>query len=41
MTEERGLKAAATQLRHKTIRSMITYDQAPLEVRREALERMG
>jgi integrase len=41
MTEERGLKAAATQLRHKTIRSTIKYDQAPLEARREALERMG
>jgi site-specific recombinase XerD len=40
MTEEHGLKAAATQLRHKTIQSTIKYDQAPLEARREALERM-
>lgn len=41
MTREEDLKAAAAQLRHKSLRSTVRYDQAPVEDRRDALERMG
>lgn len=41
MTREEDLKAAAAQLRHKSISSTMRYDQAPLEDRKDALERMG
>ncbi|WP_224269590.1 tyrosine-type recombinase/integrase [Haloprofundus salinisoli] len=41
MTREEDLKAAATQFRHKTTRTTVKYDQAPVEDRRDALKRMG
>jgi len=40
LTREEGLKATAAQLRHKSIKTTMKYDQAPLEFRRDALERM-
>jgi len=41
MTREGDLSAAAAQLRHRSIRSTLKYDQAPVEDRQDALERMG
>lgn len=41
MTREAGLKAASAQLRHKSAKTTMRYDQAPVEDRRDALERMG
>lgn len=41
MAREEGLAAAAAQLRHKSIRTTMKYDQAPPEDRRDALDRMG
>ena len=41
MTREEDLKAAAAQLRHKSLKTTARYDQAPVEDRRDALERMG
>jgi integrase len=40
MSREEGLKAAASQLRHRSTRSTMIYDQAPPEDRRDALDRM-
>lgn len=41
MTREEDLAATAAQMRHKSILSTMQYDQAPVEDRRKALERMG
>lgn len=41
MTREEDLAATAAQMRHKSITSTMIYDQAPVEDRRDALERMG
>jgi integrase len=41
MTREEGLEAARSQLRHKSIETTAKYDQAPVEDRIDALERMG
>ncbi|SEH13262.1 Site-specific recombinase XerD [Natronorubrum sediminis] len=41
MTREEGLAAAQAQLRHKSERTTIRYDQTPVEDRRDALNRMG
>jgi len=41
MTREEDLAATAAQMRHKSITSTMIYDQAPIEDRRDALERMG
>ncbi|MFC5278888.1 tyrosine-type recombinase/integrase [Halorubrum rubrum] len=41
MAREEGLAAAQAQLRHKSEQTTMKYDQAPLEDRKEALERMG
>jgi len=41
MAREEGLAAAQAQLRHKSEKTTMKYDQAPVEDRQEALERMG
>lgn len=41
MTREEDLAATAAQMRHKSVLSTMQYDQAPVENRRDALERMG
>ena len=41
MTREQGLAAAQAQLRHKSPETTMRYDQAPVEDRRNALNRMG
>lgn len=41
MAREEGLAAAQAQLRHRSVRTTMKYDQAPLEDRRDALNRMG
>jgi len=41
MTREEGLAAAQAQLRHKSEITTMKYDQAPVEDRRDALDRMG
>lgn len=41
MAREEGLAAAQAQLRHKSERTTMKYDQAPIEDRKEALQRMG
>jgi integrase len=41
MAREEGLAAAQAQLRHKSPRTTMRYDQAPVEDRRDALDRMG
>lgn len=41
MAREEGLAAAQAQLRHKSEKTTMKYDQAPLEDRKEALQRMG
>lgn len=41
MTQERDLAAAKAQLRHKSVQTTMKYDQAPVEDRRDALDRMG
>ncbi|MFC7187523.1 tyrosine-type recombinase/integrase [Halorubrum yunnanense] len=40
MSHERGLKAAKSQLRHKSSHTTMKYDQVPVSDRRDALERM-
>ena len=40
MTDERDLKAAKDQLRHKSPKTTMKYDQVPVEDRRDALEKM-
>lgn len=41
MAREEDLAAAASQLRHKNPQTTMKYDQAPVEDRRAALDRMG
>jgi integrase len=41
MSAEKGLGATQAQLRHKDERTTMRYDQAPVENRRDALNRMG
>lgn len=41
MAREEGLAAAQTQLRHKSPETTMKYDQAPVEDRQDALDRMG
>lgn len=41
MTREEGLAAAQMQLRHRSEQTTMKYDQAPIEDRRDALDRMG
>lgn len=41
MTREQDLAAAQAQLRHKSEQTTMRYDQAPVEDRRDALDRMG
>ncbi len=41
MTREEDLAAAKAQLRHKAVQTTMKYDQAPVEDRRDALNRMG
>jgi integrase len=41
MTKERDLAAAKAQLRHKSVKTTMKYDQVPVEDRREALDKMG
>ncbi|MDS0474686.1 site-specific integrase [Natrinema sp. 1APR25-10V2] len=41
MTREEGLAAAQMQLRHQSEQTTMKYDQAPVEDRRDALDRMG
>lgn len=38
---EEDLAAAQAQLRHKSPKTTMRYDQAPVEDRRDALNRMG
>ena len=40
MTREEDLAAAQAQLRHKTPETTMKYDQAPIEDRQDALNRM-
>jgi integrase len=41
LAREDGLAAAQAQLRHRSARTTMKYDNAPLEDRRDALNRMG
>jgi integrase len=41
MTREEGLAAAQSQLRHEDERTTMRYDQAPVEDRKNALNKMG
>ncbi len=41
MAREEGLAAAQAQLRHKSIKTTMRYDNAPPDDRRDALDRMG
>lgn len=41
LTREEDLAAAQAQLRHKSPQTTMKYDQAPVEDRKDALERMG
>ena len=41
MARKKGLAAAQAQLRHQSERTTMKYDQAPVEDRKNALERMG
>ena len=41
MTREEGLAAGQAQLRHKLEQTTMRYDQAPVEDRQNALDRMG
>jgi integrase len=41
MTREEDLAAAQAQLRHKSEKTTMKYDQTPVEDRKEALDRMG
>lgn len=41
MTNERGLAATKSQLRHKSETTTMKYDQTPVEQRRDALDKMG
>ena len=41
MTREEDLAATQAQLRHKSKKTTMQYDQVPVEDRRDALNRMG
>jgi len=41
MTKERDLAATKAQLRHKSAKTTMKYDQVPVEDRQDALDRMG
>jgi site-specific recombinase XerD len=41
MTREVDLAAAQAQLRHESVQTTTKYDAAPVEDRRDALDRMG
>lgn len=41
MAREEDLATAQAQLRHKSPKTTMKYDQAPVEDRRDALDRMG
>ena len=41
LSREEGLAAAASQLRHKSIKTTMIYDNVPVEDRRDALNRIG
>lgn len=41
MTRERDLAATKAQLRHKSAKTTMKYDQVPVEDRQDALDRMG
>lgn len=41
VAREEGLEAAAAQLRHSSLTTTRKYDQAPIDDRRDALDRMG
>lgn len=41
MTKERDLAAAKAQLRHKSVKTTMKYDQVPIEDRQDALDKMG
>jgi integrase len=41
MAREEGLAAAQTQLRHKSRKTTMKYDQTPVEDRKDALDKMG
>jgi integrase len=41
MTREEDLAAAQAQLRHRSPQTTMQYDQAPVEDRQDALDRMG
>jgi site-specific recombinase XerD len=41
MTREEDLAAAKAQLRHKSPKTTMRYDQAPVEDRRDALNKIG
>ncbi|QSG07553.1 tyrosine-type recombinase/integrase [Halapricum desulfuricans] len=41
MTAERDLAATKAQLRHKSVKTTMKYDQVPVEDRRDALDKMG
>ncbi len=41
MTKERDLAATKAQLRHRSVKTTMKYDQVPVEDRREALDKIG
>ena len=41
MTRGEDLAAAQTQLRHKSPKTTMKYDQVPIEDRKDALDRIG
>ena len=41
MTKERDLAATKSQLRHKSVKTTMKYDAAPVEDRKDALDKMG
>jgi site-specific recombinase XerD len=41
MTRERDLAATKAQLRHKSAKTTMKYDQVPVEDRQDALDKMG
>lgn len=41
MTREEGLAATQAQLRYNSAQTTMRYDQAPVEDRQDALDRMG
>jgi hypothetical protein len=41
MTKERDLVATKSQLRHKSVKTTMKYDAAPVEDRKDALDKMG